>query len=896
MTLRRFPRRSDNAVETSREVLLNTRLRTAPTFLFYCLATAGALCLLPAGAAVPAGPAAAPPPPAAPASSIASEITLRDGLVVGNAGQGGGRRLFGADAVQALLVRGEWRPPKRGDALRLPDGGQPRAWEPIRADDAGVFQSRALAGGYLYAAVDSADARVALLEARGNTMAYVNGEPRAGDPYDHGYFRVPVKLRAGRNDFLFACGRGRLRARLLPVAGPVTVYRDDATLPDLLTEYRGGSPLWGAVVVANASEAPLVGLRLEAAVASGGEGGASAAAEAPPPRRLETVVPVIPPLSVRKVPFRIGPTSGLAPGNARLVLTLRGPGRASAMANADLALRVRRPKETHRRTFVSGIDGSVQYYAVTPAQAPSPENALVLSLHGASVEALGQAEAYGAKDWATLVAPTNRRPYGFDWEDWGRLDALEVLHHAQQSFPHDSGRVSLTGHSMGGHGAWSIGSLFPSRFAAVGPSAGWISFATYGGGGRGADTAPEVGVDALLARGANPSDTLLRAGNLLLTPVYILHGDADDNVPVEQARRMRARLTELHHPDLHWHEERGAGHWWDVGPAPGADCVDWGPMFALFGRSRIPARGPVRLAFTTPDPGVSASCYWLRIDQQEKMLLASSARLAWDATGAAVRGETQNVQRLTIYRSLLPVGTPLRRIEIDGQALTPPPPSPSRHNPVYLAKVAGRWRVTERPAPPDEKNPARGGTFKQAFANRFVLVYGTKGTPDENAWAYARARFDAETFLYRGNGAPDVLPDTEYEARRMRDRSVILYGHADMNSAWKGLLGDSPVQVRRSEVRLDGTVRTGDGLAAVFVRPKAGTSRALVGAVCGTGMPGLRLTDRLPVFVSGTVFPDWLVADTSVLDGSSRGVLGAGYFGNDWSTKTGEAAWRDAVP
>jgi len=26
-----------------------------------------------------------------------------------------------------------------------------------------------------------------------------------------------------------------------------------------------------------------------------------------------------------------------------------------------------------------------------------------------------------------LVAPTNRRPYGYDWEDWGRADALEVL-------------------------------------------------------------------------------------------------------------------------------------------------------------------------------------------------------------------------------------------------------------------------------------------------------------------------------------------------------------------------------------------------------------------------------------------------------------------------------------
>ena len=24
---------------------------------------------------------------------------------------------------------------------------------------------------------------------------------------------------------------------------------------------------------------------------------------------------------------------------------------------------------------------------------------------------------------AEVVAPTNRRPFGFDWQDWGRLDA-----------------------------------------------------------------------------------------------------------------------------------------------------------------------------------------------------------------------------------------------------------------------------------------------------------------------------------------------------------------------------------------------------------------------------------------------------------------------------------------
>ena len=124
---------------------------------------------------------------------------------------------------------------------------------------------------------------------------------------------------------------------------------------------------------------------------------------------------------------------------------------------------------------MSEIDGSVQHYGLQPAHPASDTEtapALVLSLHGASVEALNQAGSYAAKRWCHVVAPTNRRPFGFDWEDWGRRDALEVLDHAQRTLGSDPQRTYLTGHSMGGHGVWHVGATFPDRFAALGPSAG----------------------------------------------------------------------------------------------------------------------------------------------------------------------------------------------------------------------------------------------------------------------------------------------------------------------------------------------------------------------------------------------------------------------------------------
>ena len=63
--------------------------------------------------------------------------------------------------------------------------------------------------------VPSDDDRVMILEASGHSLVYANGEPRAGDPYSHGYVHLPVKLRKGDNEFLFSVGRGTLKARLV---------------------------------------------------------------------------------------------------------------------------------------------------------------------------------------------------------------------------------------------------------------------------------------------------------------------------------------------------------------------------------------------------------------------------------------------------------------------------------------------------------------------------------------------------------------------------------------------------------------------------------------------------------------------------------------------------------
>jgi dienelactone hydrolase len=827
------------------------------------------------------------------------EIPLQEGLLLRVGGRAG-RSAVHTDPVEALIVAGKWKAPVEGESFALPDGTE-RTWQKVTADKDGALGRDGARGGYLYWAVVSPSEQVMILHASGHSLAYVNGEIRAGDVYGNGYMRLPVLLRPGTNDFLFQSGRGALRVKLVAPTGPLMIDTADNTLPDIVRGEK--EAVWGAVMVLNAST--------QSVTASLRALGNRAAAQ----------LTTIPPLSTRKAAFlfyppRLGKTNVC---QVRLEAVSRSA--SSARDQCQVSLRIRQKDQTYKRTFRSSMDDSVQYYAVNPpppgfTQRPHP--ALFLSLHGAGVEAMGQADACSPKTWGVLVAPTNRRPYGFDWEEWGRWDALEVLALAKARYQPDPTRIYLTGHSMGGHGTWYLGAIYPDHFAAIGPSAGWISFSSYASRGQ---RSPTNAVQRLLRRSAASSDTLLMATNYVQEGVYILHGDADDNVPVSEAREMRRVLGEFHH-DFDFHEQPGAGHWWDASPEAGTDCVDWAPMFDFFAHHVIPADEAVRrVRFVTVNPAVSHRSHWVNILAQERQLEPSSVDVQCDPGIRRIIGTTTNVSCVCFELPTIRPGT-MMTIELDGQKLGKVPvikPGLPVHGSfvptVTLAKLAGRWDLSNGPSD-SMKNPSRSGPFREAFRNHMIFVYGTQGTPEENQWALGRARYDAEAFWYRGNGSVDVMSDTDYlknsqgpdrktkfrslkaAARRARpiplaERNVILFGNADLNAAWPVLLSGSPVQVRRNSVKVGQRELAGDNLACLFLQPSPRDPHVLVGVVAGSGMPGLRLTERLNYFMSGGGFPDCLVIGSEMLTRGADGLRVVGFFGPDWQVDSGEFAWHD---
>jgi hypothetical protein len=726
-----------------------------------------------------------------------------------------------------------------------------------------------------------------ILQASGHALVYVNGEPRTGDIYGYGWVELPVLVRKGTNELLFQAAGSSLSAKLVEPSAKVYFHTADTTLPDLVE--GEADEKWAAVPVVNATQETFAG-HLTCTLSDGAT--------------LRSPLPAIPPLSIFKAPVRMPPKSAAAGEKVAIDVAIHaGPVPPQAEGNApedatttpeklaqtQLTLDTVAAGALHARTFRSEIDGSIQSYAVLPAGGEDPSwegtPGIMLALHGAGVDARKHVASYKPKRWAHIVAPSNRRPYGFDWEDWGRIDALEALADAEKKFPYDPLRRYVTGHSMGGHGTWHLGVTYPGRFAAIAPSAGWPSFWSYGGGMPHFDDPTPI--EDMLLRCNAPSDTTALLGNLTPVGTYLLHGEKDDNVPVTQARLMRSKLADFH-PDFAYFEQRNAGHWW------GDECVDFPWMMQFLRNHKLPnPGGPPEIDFTTVNPGVSSKCHWAAIEAQQKQLEPSRIVLDQTPGERRITGRTENVARLMLDLSHFPPGGNVR-VLLDGTDSTRVRLPRGDDKRVWLARLEDRWRQIPQP-PPRLKGPNRNGTFKSAFDNRVLLVYGTKSSPDENLWALAKARFDAETFWYRGNGAIEVIADTAFNADDDRDCNVILYGNSETNSAWPALLSLCPVQVRKGQVTMSLRPESGEDLGVLFCWPRQGSDNALVGVVGGTGIKGMRLTTRLRYFVSGVAYPDFMLFGPNVLTDGTEDIRAIGYFGNDWKVDSGEIVWRDVA-
>jgi pimeloyl-ACP methyl ester carboxylesterase len=716
--------------------------------------------------------------------------------------------------------------------------------------------------GYAYTEIESKKRGRAFAVTHRPGSFFLNGVRYYGNPYGDGYMKTPVIVEDGLNRILVATsgyGDHRFRFKLVPAPYALEIVGKDATLPDILENELLDS--WAGITVMNATGGTLE----DVTVTVGDE--VLFQSERIEKLRLD-------PLSIRKVPIRVRQLEYASVGDSVwLPVELSSSGFA---ARDSLWLRVRGNGQSYVRTFLSRIDSSCQYYAVLPPENIDPGlgYGLILTLHGAGVRASGQVDSYEPKDWAFVVAPTNRRKFGFDWQDWGRLDALEVLEQAMNRLPVDTNRICLTGHSMGGHGTWHVGLAHPDRFAAMAPAAGWTCFQLY--------------VPWFLQKAyafAHPMQIAIRdmslredfapnfVENTSNLPVFILHGGVDDNVPTVHGR-MFAKLLDGLGYEYVYKEDPGKGHWYRTEDGL---CVD-DPDLMDFLKERRRDPSPVRVVFKTTNLGQTSKSYWVEIAEQEKPFFESRIEAA--VSGKTVEIEVTNIREFTlsIPKHLLPPGAVT--FVVNGREITHRLKENER---VTFRKERGRFKLGRLSRKGLKKTPDLYGPIKQAYFSPFTLVYGTKGDSTVTEMLYRQARGEALRWWHRANGCADVLSDVELDDEVVKHRNLIVFGGPEENHFTSRIADRLPIRVEEGEILVGSARIEGEGLAAGFIYPNPLNQERFVFVRMGNDSRGLRISSSFGALYSGAGLPDFLVFDESVRTIGWGGVLCAGFFDAGWS-------------
>lgn len=647
---------------------------------------------------------------------------------------------------------------------------------------------------------------------------YLNGRRYLGDYYGSRQYRVPLVLQPGRNVIVVQVLPGRKAPEFQLWTTPDEIFANvhDMTTPSL----RAGTTITQCVGI------PILNLRTQPISDI-----TASVVENDYVEATSVTYPTLPRSSTQIV-FQLKSKKPWPAEGEKLPIQFQLSSPAMQQTYTwSIEETTVAPDTAHRRTRISTMDGSCQFDGVLPPKSydANKKYALILSLHGAGVNALGQARSYAQKDWAFLVAPTNRRPFGFDWEAWGRLDGWEALQHAKSVYPIDPTKVYVTGHSMGGHGTWQFGVLFPGFFALVGPSAGWSSFYTYTGASR-----PQ----SIFARSQASSDTNVYLGNLAKRAVYIIHGDKDDNVPPREGRDLYAAVQKITQ-DAHYHEQKDVGHWWDLKDTPGTDCVDWDPMIQMM-QQRTLDPSELDFSFKTPSPSVSPTHSYVTILAQISPL--EDASVTSSAKDKTVTLTTQNVAAMLL----------------DGKAL-------QQKGIESVVVDTQTYPVTESPiaiGPQDGKRPGLHGPFNEALSQPFCYVY-----PDQNGEVFEHyANFLISAWNFIGNGHVGCIVSLSKLTAALRKQYNLIYVGIP-STALSSV--PSPFSWDENQIKLDQSTYTNAALALVF--PDQGKLSAVFFATKGSES----LLYSVQPYTSRFAFPDYYVWST-------RGGLGGGFFDARW--------------
>ena len=521
----------------------------------------------------------------------------------------------------------------------------------------------------------------------------------------------------------------------------------------------------------------------------------------------------------------------------------------------------------HERAYIAANDGSAQPYWVMLPKDYSPRNSypLVVFLHGYTPDTtkinpwLPDETTYelATQRGFIFVVPYGRR--NTDFVDSGEDDTLQVLAEVQKLYSVDASRIALLGPSMGGFGVYAIGLHHPDIWSGLAPMSARSDFYLWFNLQR--DNVPPW---KRLQYDADEPRFLATNGRHL--PLFFQHGAEDSIVSVEQSRHMAQTLTALQIP-FRYREIPLADHYIYVYNGAYEAALDW-----LKPLRRITAPNPVSyLSGNARNDGA----YWLKIGARSDYSRAAKLEaqiLPANNAPATIEVKLDNVTQFTLSppATLLAADAPFE-LKINGATATA-----TRDAQNHIV-----WRDAtqiESTTWPQSKTPARCGPLKNAFRDRFLLVYGTQTLPNNrfNPDEMLARRWQKQWQIY-ADGLPPIKADKDVTANDKRDFNLVLFGSHDSNSVLGEIAAKLPLEWTPTGVRVGDKTVAGEnlGLQLCYASPWSREHLIVVqsGAPWGDFLPDNHKWDLLPDYIVFT--PQRATDDTNV-------TLEAGFFDHNW--------------
>jgi predicted esterase len=399
-----------------------------------------------------------------------------------------------------------------------------------------------------------------------------------------------------------------------------------------------------------------------------------------------------------------------------------------------------------------------------------------------------------------------------DFQGIGEQDVLNVIRHMRKRYNIDEDRIILAGMSMGGMGAWTVGSHYPHLFAGLLVISGRGDFYFWHKIKRSSMPAYRQWlIDKEFAASHIP--------NLSLLPVWVFHGTDDTLIPVEEARHMKDLLSPVN-PLFKYQEIAGGDHWIYGQVFGDKDLSGW--------IKNLRRKNPESFEYVAYHPAY-CQAYWLDIGQFAEN--CRPAKIQVEVKDRQVLIRTSGVRDLILDRNKMPER--IRKFAVIKQN-------------EFILKESN-----------DSKSGGNSyvfGPVKDAFLEPFMFV--NSGLKDSEM-----GQRSLEWYKF-AKSPPRVKNEKDLTEQDKKSFNLFLYGEPESSPMIEEAIKQVPVKITKDEILIGGKKypRAGNGIYLRCKSPWNPEKSVVVqcGIPWGKACPENHRYDFLPGYVvySGETDPD----------------------------------------